>query len=131
MKVEIMAKGGFKAVELNRRKAIHEKCLDCTCWIPKEVKDCIFSECPLYLFRTGKGKQNPKKRKESIRKYCLWCMAGKSSEVQKCVSHSCALFPYRLKQIDKSLEINSYPENAHIGTISENKTEQGISQYMD
>lgn len=36
-------------------KAIRKKCLDCSCWQPKEVKLCSLTECPLYVFRFGKN----------------------------------------------------------------------------
>lgn len=129
MKVKIMSKDRFKIIDLNRRKAIHERCLNCSCWIPKEVSDCRFTDCPLSDYRTGKGKQNPKKRREFIRKYCLSCMNSQHSEVKKCVSSTCPLFSYRLRQVDRTQEINSDVEKEHIEAISEDKTEQSISLY--
>lgn len=124
-----MSKDGFKVVDLNRRKAIRERCLNCSCWIPKEVTHCTFKDCPLYPFRTGKGKQNPKKRKEAVWKYCLWCQAGQHSEVIKGVSVHCPLYTYRLKQIDRTLEIDSNAENERIGTFSEAEIKKAISMY--
>ena len=126
MKIKIMAKDDFKIVDLNRRKAIHERCLNCSCWIPSEVKNCAFHDCPLYAFRTSRGKQSPKARAEAIRKYCLWCMAGQRHEVAKCVSRTCPLFPYRMKDIDRAVEIVSLPEKAHIEPVSETKSMKGI-----
>lgn len=105
MKVTIMSKGGLKVVDLNRRKAIREKCMNCSCWIPSEVMNCSFSDCPLYPFRAGQGKQEAKKREAAIRRYCIWCMAGKAKEVPKCISTTCPLFPYRMTRIDRSVEI--------------------------
>ena len=35
-------------------KAIREKCLDCVCWSPKEVKLCPDTYCVNYPFRFGK-----------------------------------------------------------------------------
>ena len=129
MKVKIMSKVGFKIVDLNRRKAIHERCLNCSAWIPSEVSGCSFHACPLFWFRTGKEKQNPRERKEVIRKYCLWCMAGQSSAVSKCASTICSLYPYRRNQMDRSVEIVSKAEKVHIETIAETKTEKGIHWY--
>lgn len=34
-------------------KAIREKCLDCSCGSPKEVKLCATTECSLFPFRYG------------------------------------------------------------------------------
>ncbi|RJQ30563.1 MAG: hypothetical protein C4589_02985 [Peptococcaceae bacterium] len=36
-------------------KAIRKKCLDCSCWQPKEVKECPVKDCPLYRFRLGRN----------------------------------------------------------------------------
>jgi hypothetical protein len=119
MKFSIMSRDSLRLVDLNRRKAIRERCLNCSCWIPSEVTKCIFTDCPLFPFRTGKGKQDPKARVKAIRKYCLWCMAGQSSEVAKCVSRDCPLFAFRMSDIDRSVEIASVPEKDHIGTIFE------------
>ena len=121
MKVSIMSKDGLRVVDLNRRKAIHQRCLNCSCWIPSEVTGCASTDCPIFPFRSGKGKQDPKARGKAIRKYCLWCMAGQRSEVVKCVSKTCPLFPYRLKRIDHSVEIVSEEKSAHIEPVSEEK----------
>ena len=114
-----MSKDGLRVADLNRRKAIRERCLNCSCWIPSEVTGCAFNDCPIFPFRSGKGKQDPKARGKAIRKYCLWCMAGQRSGVVKCVSKTCPLFPYRLKRIDHSVEIVSEAKSAHIEPVSE------------
>lgn len=124
MKVKIQSKNGHKIVNLNRRKAIRERCLNCTGWIPKEVSKCEFIDCPLHPFRSGKGKQNPKIRAKAIRDYCLWCMAGKRSEIAKCVSPDCSLFPYRLCGVDRSTEIKSMPKKEHIEPVSADKNKK-------
>jgi len=36
-------------------KAIRLKCLDCVCDVPKEVRLCPATDCPLYPFRMGKN----------------------------------------------------------------------------
>ena len=114
-----MSKGGLRVVDLNRRKAIHQRCLNCSCWIPSEVIGCSFTDCPLFPFRTGKEKQDPKARRKAIRKYCLWCMAGQNSEVAKCVSRICSLFAFRMSGIDRSVEINSEPKTERIEPLFE------------
>lgn len=105
MKVSIMSKNGLKLVEVNRRKAIRERCLNCHGWYPREVEKCSFTDCTLYPFRAGKGKQDAKKREEAIREYCISCMAGNVKEVPKCASTDCSLFPYRMTRIDRGVEI--------------------------
>lgn len=121
MKVSILGKNGLKVVDLNRRKAIRERCLNCAGWSYKDVTNCEFDDCDLYIFRSGEGKQNAKDRSKAIRKYCLRCMNGQYGEVFKCPSKDCSLFPYRKTMIDQSTEIKSLPKNAHIEPFSEDK----------
>ena len=117
MKVQIQSRSGYKIINLNRRKAIRERCLNCSGWVPKEVSNCEFVDCPLYPFRSGKGKQNPAIRKKAIRNYCLWCMCGQRSEVSKCVCPDCPLFPFRMNGIDRTIKIKSLPKNDHIDAV--------------
>lgn len=44
-------------------KAIREKCLDCCCGQPSEVKSCPAEDCPLWHFRMGK---NPFRQKREL-----------------------------------------------------------------
>jgi len=46
-------------MRLTPLKAIRKKCLDCSCWQPKEVKLCPHTECSLFQYRFGK---NPNRR---------------------------------------------------------------------
>jgi hypothetical protein len=103
MKVTIQSKTGLKTVNLNRRRAVREKCLNCSCWSAKEVTDCKFKDCPLYPFREGRGRQAAKDRSKAIRAYCVWCMAGEKAEVGKCVSRHCALFTFRRGKAEKAI----------------------------
>ena len=123
MKVTILGKNGPKVIDLNRRKAIRERCLNCDGWYHKEVTNCTFKDCPLYPYRSGKGKQNAKDRTKAIRKYCLWCMNGQHGEVAKCPSTDCSLFPYRKTKTDRSTEIKFFPEKGHIEAFPEEKIE--------
>ena len=128
MKAKVMGKNGLKVVDLNRRRAIRERCLNCSGWFPKDVTECNLSDCPLSPFRTGEGKQNPKQRKTAIRKYCLWCMAGQHSEVGKCTSILCPLFAYRLTFVDRTTEIPSKAKFPHIEPVFETNTGQCMSE---
>ena len=123
MKVLIQGKNGPQIVDLNRRKAIRERCLNCSGWSVKAVTTCEFNDCSLYAFRSGKGKQNAKVRNKSIRDYCLWCMNGERSEVSKCVSFDCPLFPYRKSTPDRTQNLPVLRKKHHIEPISEDKTE--------
>ncbi len=104
MKVEILSKEGTKKIDLNRRKAIHEKCINCSCWSSYKVTKCKLNDCQLHPFRTGREKQNAKDRSMAIREYCMWCAADQHVEVVKCVGRYCPLFAYRLSTTDKSVE---------------------------
>ena len=97
--VEIQTKDGFKTVDLNRRRAIRERCLNCSAWSPKEVTECAFTDCQLYPFRSGQGKQNAKARSEAIRAYCSWCMGG--HRPSSCVVTYCPLFCYRQSRTER------------------------------
>jgi len=44
-------------------KAIHEKCLDCCCWVQKEITLCTHTKCALFHFRNGK---NPYRKKRVL-----------------------------------------------------------------
>jgi len=114
MRFEILGKNGHKVVNLNRRVAVRERCLNCSGWIPKEVTNCEFFDCPLYLFRTGQGKQDSKRRFKVIRHYCLWCTVGQKKEVALCPSKDCPLYPYRKGGLDKSTKIDSTVKKHHI-----------------
>ncbi len=110
MKVTIMWKTGLRTLDLNRRKAIREKCLNCSAWSTREVRNCKFTDCALHLYREGTGKQDPKDRDRAIRGFCFWCMAGQRAEIAKCVSVHCALFGFRRGKAEKAIPM---PEKAH------------------
>jgi len=112
MQAIIKSKDGIKNTALNRRKSIHEKCLNCSCWIPKEVSNCKINECPLFSFRMSKGKQDAVKRQKSIRTYCLDCMNGQVGAVSDCPSSDCPLFIYRKGGLNKALG-NYMKKNFH------------------
>jgi len=119
MKMKIRAKDGFKITNLNRRKAVRERCLNCTGWHPAEVKDCVHEDCQLYLFRSGAGKQNAQERSKAIREYCFWCSADQPVEVRKCPAFTCPLWIFRKSAVDRSREIKNLPEKPHIDPVFE------------
>lgn len=95
MEANIKQKEGTKKVNLNRRWAIRERCLDCAGWSQKAVADCHFDDCSLHPFRMPQEKQNRKDRILAIRRYCLSCMDKRPYEVKVCPSTTCALFTYK------------------------------------
>lgn len=79
-------------------KAIRKKCLDCSGFELKNVRECLFDgkrddECALYPFRMGKGGRKGLLKK--IRAYCLWCCLDQRNEVKLCPSVSCPLWEFR------------------------------------
>lgn len=123
MRVSIQGKSGLKVVDLNRRKAIRERCLNCAGWSHKEVTNCIFTDCLLHPFRSGRGMQNAKVGAKAIRKFCLWCMNGQHGELSRCPSTDCPLFTYRKTKTDRSTEINSMTKKRRIKPLYEDKIE--------
>lgn len=95
MKAEVLTKNGFIEVDLNRRKAIKLKCLDCSGFEYAEVRDCDYKDCSLLQFRTGKGNQNPVERDKAIRAYCMWCTLDQPKEISLCDSYDCPLHQFR------------------------------------
>jgi hypothetical protein len=47
---------------LKPMKAIRAKCLDCSCYQPKEIRECPITKCALWPYRLGKRpkKEGPK-----------------------------------------------------------------------
>ena len=95
METQLMEKNGLKNVNLDRRKSIHERCLNCSGWHPKDVTECDFTKCPLHQFRIGDGKQDAEVRNKAIRNYCIKCMKGQVGEVTKCPSNNCPFYVFR------------------------------------
>ena len=129
MRVTIQSKNGNKEIDINRRKAAREKCLNCSGWSYTGVENCEFKDCELYPFRMGTGKQNAQKRHKSIRDYCLNCCAGNRSEVSRCSSTDCSLFAYRKSTIDHSIELKSNQKIGHIKRKRGTLNSKGISQH--
>ena len=123
MKIRIQSKTGHKIIDINRRRSIREKCLNCSSWIPKGVSNCEFFDCHLWEFRSGKGNQYAAYRKKAIQSYCLSCMNGRRHEVVHCTSIDCSLFPYRRSRVDNSVNIDSSSKSDRIEAVSEDKIE--------
>jgi len=91
----ILTKDGHELKHLDRRKAIRERCLNCSAWDVAEVRNCALVDCALFPFRMGTGKQNPVARDKAIRDYCLWCCCDQKNEVARCHLTDCPLFYFR------------------------------------
>jgi hypothetical protein len=106
VKVSILRKNGNQTVDLNRKQAIRERCLNCSCWNAVEVELCQKTDCLLYKYRMNGSNQNAKERNRDLRKYCLECCGGNSHEVKKCPSLDCPLYAFRKTRVDLSIEPN-------------------------
>jgi len=96
---------GFRIVDINRRKAIAEKCLNCSGFELTGRRDCRSTECQLHPYRLGLGKCDSSARNVAIRSYCRdCCMDGNGYLVSVCSSPDCPLYPYRMTTIDRSIE---------------------------
>ena len=107
MKVKIIHKNGHKTTNLNRKRAIREKCLNCSCWNAVEVELCKQTDCRLYKYRMNGSNQNAKERNRDLRKYCLACCNGNYIEVKKCHVLDCPLYAFRKTVLDRSIEVKS------------------------
>ena len=90
-------------------KAIRAKCIDCSGFEPKRVRECPFDGkedelCQLYPLRMGKGSRSTLKQ---IRAYCLWCCIGQRKEVKLCPSTKCSLWEYRFGKRPKNTSADS------------------------
>lgn len=119
MKQEIYTREGLREVTLNRRKAIRFMCMDCSGFEFNEVANCEHKKCPLYSYRMGTGKQNPKERNRAIKDYCLDCMVGKPGEISQCVSVNCPLLHYR--GYNRIREASGLPKKHHLEAFREAK----------
>ena len=127
MKTLIQGKSGKRIVKINRRSSIREKCKNCSEWSPTAVTNCEHTDCDLWAFKAGRGKQDAKSRSKAIRQYCLWCTKGQRREVRLCPSVDCSLYPYRKSGVDKSQDIKSLSEKRHIEPFSGDKNK---SEYL-
>jgi len=83
--------------KLTPLKAIRSRCINCSGFETKKVKECPFDgiedkKCPLHPLRMGRGKMAYLKK---IRTYCLWCCNGQKIEIKLCPASSCSLWGYR------------------------------------
>ena len=67
---------------MNPLRAIREKCLDCTCQQPVEVKECTVKTCALHPFRMGKNPYRAKRvmSPEQIAKAKVNLMAARAAQ---------------------------------------------------
>lgn len=78
-------------------KAIRERCINCSGYSLKEVRECTHDECPLHQYRFArrpreKASATPMK---AIRKHCIECCNGNKREANLCPAQSCPLQAYK------------------------------------
>lgn len=117
MKAIIMTKDGLKLTSLNRRRAIHEKCLNCSAWRVQQVTACTKAKCSLHPYRNGMGKHDSRARNKAIKEYCLWCMNRRKGDVTKCQSMHCPLYIFRKGRSSRAGNPAEFDENRQIDGI--------------
>ncbi len=111
MRVQIKTMFGLIIKNINSRKAILIKCLNCAAEefdknsALQHVEKCDFYDCPLFDFRKERGYQDPQIRSKAIIEYCSLCGKVDGFMVGQCPHRTCSLFAYRLGKMDKSVEI--------------------------
>ena len=95
---------GTGSLRLSRRNAIKAMCFECSDFSRKEVRNCELTNCKLYPYRTGKGKQDPEARKRAIWDDCLECMGTQAYLVWNCPDGDCPLHPFRMSRADFPVE---------------------------
>jgi hypothetical protein len=118
MKVSILRKYGNQTVNLNRKHAIRQRCLNCSGWNTVEVELCQQTDCQLYKYRMNGSNQNAKERNMNLRRYCLECCNGNLGEVKKCPALDCPLYAFRKTKIDRSIKIKSESYRGYIESFS-------------
>jgi hypothetical protein len=78
-----ITKDGHETKILSRARAIREKCLECSCWSPDEVRECPAADCALYPFRLGKDPGRKKIIISDERKVKLRNQLKRGRETQK------------------------------------------------
>jgi len=97
-------------------KAIRQKCIDCSAFELKEVRECPSEDCSLYPLRMGKGSRATLKK---IRAYCLWCCNDQSTEVKLCPAVQCSLWEYRFgRRPQKRLNLSKIATTEGVLAIS-------------
>lgn len=83
--------GDVSPIKLNVRRAIKERCFNCSGWSKADVRACTHSDCPLYPFRLGTTKEiTSRMRNHAVSQYCQWCFNG--SRISQCSAENCPLW---------------------------------------
>lgn len=75
-------------------RSIRKFCLQCGNGTYSNVRNCRYTDCPLWLLRLGKY-QGGKSARKAIREFCLYCMNGQRKEVSRCKNTNCPFYPRR------------------------------------
>lgn len=77
-------------------KSIRARCLDCSGGSSKEVRECSFTDCPLYEYRLGhRPKEKMLTPMKAIRAHCVACCDGNVREPALCTAKKCPLWAYK------------------------------------
>lgn len=83
--------GSVKSKPMNIRRAIKERCFNCSGWSKQDVRACTHENCPLHRFRLGTTKGiTSRERNHAVSEYCRWCFNG--SRISQCSAENCPLW---------------------------------------
>jgi len=109
VKHEVLTKNGKEMRDLTKKIALRLRCLNCSGWGYKEVKECKFTDCKIYPYREGDNPNSGVQRMKDLRDYCKWCSV-EGGEPKRCQDFNCPLWPFRKgSATDKSREGVSTP----------------------
>ncbi len=104
---------------MSRRTSIRKRCIDCSAGSHSDVQTCQHTDCPLFPYRMGTGRQDAAARDKAIKSYCLWCSITRA-EVLQCPVTSCPLYPYRKTRAEhptRTTDISNHrPHRGHFKT---------------
>lgn len=96
--VSVRTDKGIVEIKVSRPKSVKLRCLECSGFIKKQVKECSATDCPLYEMRlTGKldGEKAGSRRSKAIKAFCVHCFNGQKGLVKTCTDENCSFYQYR------------------------------------
>lgn len=99
---------------MSRAKSIKLKCHECS-GDRKEIRNCEFSQCPLWVFRNGRQVESAYDdmnvrytRSMAVKKYCLWCMGNDLESVKSCIDEKCPFFEFSHRKVQTGVLSNGH-----------------------
>ncbi len=74
--------GRIVEVESSPRKAIRRMCIECMCFVDREVANCTSIYCPLYAFRSGKNEELTDEQRKQMSNRTLKHNFGRATDAE-------------------------------------------------